>query len=105
MCWSRVAAGGGGDGRGAWGVRHQGDCLTGLDDPENAEDGAFRCDTETYAAQALRAHILADPGLSSVVYQTEERPAGPVALPFIGFQVRSDILTPSGRRSQRLDAS
>lgn len=38
-------------------------------------------------AAALRSHILADPRLSSMVYQVEERPKGPLALPF-GGQVR-----------------
>jgi D-alanyl-D-alanine carboxypeptidase len=38
-------------------------------------------------AAALRSHILADPRLSSMVYQVEERPRGPLALPF-GGQVR-----------------
>ena len=32
---------------------------------------------------ALRQHILADPRLSSLVYQTDERPKGPLALPSI----------------------
>ena len=35
-------------------------------------------------AAALRSHILADPRLSSLVYQVEERPKGPLALPFAG---------------------
>jgi D-alanyl-D-alanine carboxypeptidase len=33
-------------------------------------------------AAALRAHVLADPRLASMVYQVEERPKGPLALPF-----------------------
>jgi D-alanyl-D-alanine carboxypeptidase len=62
--------------------------------------------TGTTIARALRAHILADPGLSSLVYQTEERPVGPVALPFIGTQVRSDILeVGGGYLATRADAS
>ncbi len=36
-------------------------------------------------AAALRSHILADPRLSSLVYQVEERPKGPLALPFGGL--------------------
>jgi D-alanyl-D-alanine carboxypeptidase len=36
-------------------------------------------------AAALRSHILADPRLSSMVYQVEERPKGPLALPFGGL--------------------
>ena len=35
-------------------------------------------------AAALRSHILADPRVSSLVYQVEERPKGPLALPFGG---------------------
>ena len=52
--------------------------------------------TGTSVAKALRAHVLADPGLSSLVYQTEERPQGPLALPFIGATVRPDILELGG---------
>ena len=47
-------------------------------------------------ARALRAHILADLGLSTLVYQTEERPKGPIALPFIGSTVRRNILEHGG---------
>ena len=36
-------------------------------------------------AAALRSHILADSRLSSMVYQVEERPKGPLALPFGGL--------------------
>jgi D-alanyl-D-alanine carboxypeptidase len=50
----------------------------------------------TSVGRALRAHILADPGLSTLVYQTEERPKGPIALPFIGSSVRGDILERGG---------
>jgi D-alanyl-D-alanine carboxypeptidase len=42
-------------------------------------------------ATALRSHILADPRLSSMVYQVEERPKGPLALPF-GGQVQPNIV-------------
>jgi CubicO group peptidase (beta-lactamase class C family) len=41
---------------------------------------------------ALRAHILADPRLTSLVYQPEEKPAGPFALPFMGGKVRPNII-------------
>ena len=43
-------------------------------------------------AAALRTHILADPRLSSMVYQPEERPKGPLALPFLDGQVRPNII-------------
>ena len=43
-------------------------------------------------AAALRSDILADPRLSSMVYQPEERPKGPLALPFLDGQVRPNIL-------------
>jgi D-alanyl-D-alanine carboxypeptidase len=33
-------------------------------------------------AAAVRTHVLADPRLASMVYQVEERPKGPLALPF-----------------------
>ena len=45
---------------------------------------------------ALRSHILADPRLSSLVYQPEEKPAGPLALPFLGGQVRPNIIEVGG---------
>jgi CubicO group peptidase (beta-lactamase class C family) len=44
----------------------------------------------------LCAHILADPRLTSLVYQPEEKPAGPFALPFLGGQVRPNILEVGG---------
>lgn len=47
-------------------------------------------------ATALRSHILADPRLSSLVYQPEEKPAGPLALPFVGGQVRPNIIEVGG---------
>jgi D-alanyl-D-alanine carboxypeptidase len=47
-------------------------------------------------ARALRAHVLADPRLSSLVYQPEERPMRPLALPFIGPTVRPNILALGG---------
>ena len=45
---------------------------------------------------ALRSHILADPRLSSLVYQPEEKPAGPLALPFLGGKVRPNIIEAGG---------
>jgi CubicO group peptidase (beta-lactamase class C family) len=42
-------------------------------------------------AAALRSHILANPRLSSIVYQVEERPKGPLALPF-GGQLQPNIV-------------
>jgi D-alanyl-D-alanine carboxypeptidase len=52
--------------------------------------------TRMSVAAALRSHILADPRLSSMVYQPEERPKGPLALPFLGGQVRRNILEVGG---------
>jgi len=40
--------------------------------------------TGTSVAAALRADVLADPRLAAMVYQPEERPVGPLALPFAG---------------------
>lgn len=47
-------------------------------------------------ASALRSHILADSRLTSLVFQPEEKPAGPLALPFLGGQVRPNILEIGG---------
>ena len=47
-------------------------------------------------AAALRSSVLADPRLSSMVYQPEERPEGPLALPFLGGQVRPNIVELGG---------
>jgi D-alanyl-D-alanine carboxypeptidase len=47
-------------------------------------------------AAALRRHILADPRLSSLVYQTDERPKRPLALPSINGKIRHDVLTIGG---------
>jgi D-alanyl-D-alanine carboxypeptidase len=47
-------------------------------------------------AAALRAHILADPRLSSMVYQPAERPKGPLALPFLNGKVRPNIIRAGG---------
>lgn len=48
--------------------------------------------TGTSVAAALRSQVLADPRLSSMVYQPEERPEGPLAHPFIGSRPRPDII-------------
>lgn len=60
-------------------------------------------------AEALRAHILADPRLAPMVYQPEERPEGPLALPIFGGQVRPNIVQSGGgylpSRSQASDGS
>jgi D-alanyl-D-alanine carboxypeptidase len=45
---------------------------------------------------ALRVHVLADPRFVSMVYQPDERPVGPLALPFLGGQVRPNILALGG---------
>jgi D-alanyl-D-alanine carboxypeptidase len=48
-------------------------------------------------ASALRAGILADPRFASLVYQPAEKPAGPLALPFLaGMGVRPNILEIGG---------
>lgn len=47
-------------------------------------------------AKALRSYLLADPRLASMVYQPEERPEGPLALPFLGGQVRPNIVQVGG---------
>jgi D-alanyl-D-alanine carboxypeptidase len=47
-------------------------------------------------ATALRSYILADPRVSSMVYQPAERPKGPLALPFLGEQVRPNIIRVGG---------
>jgi D-alanyl-D-alanine carboxypeptidase len=52
--------------------------------------------TGVSVAAALRSHVLADPRLSSMVYQSEERPKGPLALPFLGGQVRPNIVKVGG---------
>jgi D-alanyl-D-alanine carboxypeptidase len=53
-------------------------------------------ETGMSVAAALRQHILADPQLSSMVYQPEERPKGPLALPFLDGTVRPNILKLGG---------
>src|SRR5262249_58828798 len=52
--------------------------------------------TGTSVAAALRQHILADPRLASLVYQTDERPKRPLALPSIDGKIRSDVLKKGG---------
>jgi len=52
--------------------------------------------TGTSVAAALRSDVLADPRLSSMVYQPAERPKGPLALPFLGGQVRPNIIEVGG---------
>lgn len=47
-------------------------------------------------AAALRSDVLADPRLASMVYQPAERPNGPLALPFLGGQVRPNIVEAGG---------
>jgi len=47
-------------------------------------------------AAALRSGVLADPRLSTLVYQPEERPKGPLALPFFGGHVRPNIVKVGG---------
>jgi len=52
--------------------------------------------TGTTVAAALRSDVLADPRLASMVYQTGERPMGPLALPFLGGKVRPNIVEVGG---------
>ena len=52
--------------------------------------------TGTSVAAALRSSVLSDPRLSSMVYQPAERPNGPLALPFLGGQVRPNIINVGG---------
>jgi D-alanyl-D-alanine carboxypeptidase len=52
--------------------------------------------TGTSVAAALRSDVLADPRLSSMVYQPAERPKGPLALPFLRGQVRPNIIKVGG---------
>jgi D-alanyl-D-alanine carboxypeptidase len=54
---------------------------------------------------ALRAHILADPGLAALVYQPDERPKGPLALPFLGDSVRPDVAKLGGYLPSKSEAS
>src|SRR4029077_14595860 len=52
--------------------------------------------TGTSVAAALRANVLADPRLTSMVYQPAEQPKGPLALPFLNGQVRPNIIQAGG---------
>ena len=47
-------------------------------------------------ASALRADVLADPLLARLVYQPEERPTAPLALPFDGAGLRPDAVNAGG---------
>lgn len=52
--------------------------------------------TNTSVAAALRSDVLADPRFASMAYQPTERPKGPLALPFLGGQVRPNITEVGG---------
>jgi D-alanyl-D-alanine carboxypeptidase len=52
--------------------------------------------TGTSVAAALRSNVLADPRLTSMVYQPAEQPKGPLALPFLNGQVRPNIIQAGG---------
>ena len=59
-------------------------------------------------ADALRSGVLADPRVARLVYQPEERPEGPLALPFIAGRVSADFEAGGGylpNRSQASDGS
>jgi D-alanyl-D-alanine carboxypeptidase len=56
-------------------------------------------------ASALRSGVLADPRLARLVYQPEERPDGPLALPFIGGRVNPDFTAGGGYLPTRSQAS
>jgi D-alanyl-D-alanine carboxypeptidase len=47
-------------------------------------------------AEALRSGVLADPRFAALVYQPEEKPTGPLALPHVSGQLRPDILARGG---------
>jgi D-alanyl-D-alanine carboxypeptidase len=47
-------------------------------------------------AAALRSGVLADPRFAALVYQPEEKPTGPLALPHVSGQLRPDILARGG---------
>jgi D-alanyl-D-alanine carboxypeptidase len=47
-------------------------------------------------AEALRSGVLADPRFAALVYQPEEKPTGPLALPHVSDQLRPDILARGG---------
>ncbi len=52
--------------------------------------------TGTSVAKALRSGVLADSRFAALVYQPEEKPAPPLALPHIGGQLRPDIIARGG---------
>jgi len=52
--------------------------------------------TGTSVAAALRSNVLADPRLTSMVYQPADQPKGPLALPFLNGQVRPNIIQAGG---------
>ncbi len=56
-------------------------------------------------ASALRSGVLADPRLARLVYQPEERPDGPLALPFIGGRVNPGFAAGGGYLPNRSQAS
>jgi CubicO group peptidase (beta-lactamase class C family) len=56
----------------------------------------IRQTTGLSVAATLRSDVLADPRLASMVYQPAEQPQGPLALPFLGAQVRPNILAVGG---------
>jgi len=47
-------------------------------------------------AAALRSGVLADPRFDALVYQPEEKPTGPLALPHVSGRLRPDILARGG---------
>jgi len=47
-------------------------------------------------AAGLRSGVLADPRFGTLVYQPEEKPAGPFALPHVSGRLRPDILARGG---------
>jgi D-alanyl-D-alanine carboxypeptidase len=52
--------------------------------------------TGTSVSAALRAGVLADPRFATLVYQPEERPTGPLALPHVGGRLRPDVVRLGG---------
>jgi D-alanyl-D-alanine carboxypeptidase len=61
--------------------------------------------TGTTVAAALRGDVLADPRLSALVYQPEERPAGAFALPFGGRDGRAAFERGGGYLPSAADTS
>lgn len=52
--------------------------------------------TGTSLTSALRDGVLADPRFERIIYQPDEHPSEPLALPFLGGTVRPDILDEGG---------